>query len=765
MDLSAAVDSTYMVQFTNAGMYVLNKTTGSPVNAVGLWNFWCGVGVVGVNGLPLNDCPSSQPTAPSPIPIDVQIAHTSVYPGGRWVVTTMSPDQTYLWLGISKTNDPLGSWHLWSFQGCQDYKNTPTPYPYMDQPILGVSRNRPGGPGRLVVDMTCWTSNTPPATVGPDDIYDFNLNWLAQGNDVTAPPKTFCAVSGAACNVPSLDVSQPIVEVRPVNHNIGGGGSRGVLLSAVVVPNPSPCTAGKCGTPRLWVYQLALGSTAASDGLNLYNKFTLTGLTVAVEREPEVAQTETSGLQPIMVDELQTDDGDVIENDHNGDNYFATSFTALAPDATMSNGVYTSGDSYYVVFVLNLKNGNFHEFVSPVTGEIASYSNAVIDSDDELWVNYTLFPFSSPPLVNEDEYDYYPLGGPPGYINTYRFVDSTQSGGIVAECTKNPPYCRWGDYNAQVIDGSCDAFNATNLTPKPPECGLVWGTSEYVYTPTNNVSFGSGVPECLATKECQASQAIAFYDDTTTDDTNDIKFVGSSTTESECPNGGACSLSIYPPSGVEPGDVLLVAFAASDAGQYVPTMPSGWQALAFKNQSGSQNFNSYDKDGDKETGWLLTYVYGHLGKNEPSYYTFSERVATGGELTALMLAYRGVGTSDVGSFLAKGNGASASDNLTVTTGKVTAGADEKLVVVFHDGGDECGGADFSGDSTFSSPTPSGLNMMTPLTVSGNVLTGFAAQLSSGSGGTFGKYSSTVSAPACPATFSIPLAWMVLLPSE
>jgi hypothetical protein len=104
-----------------------------------------------------------------------------------------------------------------------------------------------------------------------------------------------------------------------------------------------------------------------------------------------------------LIDELQTDDGDVIDNDHNGRNFFVTSFAALAPDATVSNGVYnvyTSGDSYYVVFVLNLTSGEFNVFEQERLGEIASYSNAVIDSDDELWVNYTLFPFSSPPVVN-----------------------------------------------------------------------------------------------------------------------------------------------------------------------------------------------------------------------------------------------------------------------------------------------------------------------------------------------------------------------------
>lgn len=177
-----------------------------------------------------------------------------------------------------------------------------------------------------------------------------------------------------------------------------------------------------------------------------------------------------------------------------------------------------------------------------------------------------------------------------------------------------------------------------------------------------------------------------------------------------------------------------------------------------------QKFDSYDMYGEKETGWLLTYWYGYLGKNEPNYYTFSESV-NGGELAGLMLAYSGVATPDVASFLAKGNGASDSNNLTVTSGKMTAGADEKLVTVFNDGGDECDVPEWGGDENFSSPTPSGLNVVTPLTTSGDEFEGFAANLWSGSGGTFGQYSSTDTLSGCSATVGIPLAWMVLLPSE
>jgi hypothetical protein len=763
MDLSAAVDPTYMVQFTNAGMYIFDKTTGALADAVGLSAFWCtdkGVGGYLVGGY-LAGCSASGLPA-----TDVQIAHTSIYPGGRWVATTLSKgNPPYLWLGISKTNDPRGGWYLWSFKGCQDFTGS---YPSMDQPILGVSRNEPGGPGRIIVGTRCFDSSY--TYQGPDDIYDFNLNWLAAGNDVSGPAKTFCTDPSASCAIKGLPTSPLLVDLRPVNHSIDYSG-RGVFLSAVYFPNPTSCTAGLCGTPDLYVYQLKLGSQATGDTLEFYNNnfFALTGLTVADARTPLVAQTETTGLLPILLEELETDNGDVIKNSHDGDNYFVTSFAALAPDATMTNGVYTSGDSYYDAFVLDVSSGNFAQFVSLRTGEIASYANAVIDSDDELWVNYTVFPFSSPPVVNVDEYDYYPLSAPPYYIDTYPFVDSTQP---VQQCTTTSPYCactttlannycRWGDYVAQVIDASCDAFN-NSLTP---ECGLVWGTSEYVYTPTSNVSFGSGVPECLANEECQASQVTAMYDDNTTDDTNDIKFVGYSTTESEC-GSSSCSLSIYPPSGVAPGDVLLLAMGAGFAQQSVPTMPSGWHALPFTNQGGAQKFNSYDEYGDEATGWLLTYVYGYLGKNEPSYYTFSESVS-GGEVDGLMLAYRGVATPDVASFLAKGNGATSSTNYTVYTGKMTAVADENLVTIFSQGGDECNLAEISGDNYFSSPTPSGLYVMTPLTTSGDVQDSFAAQLWSGSGGTFGPYKSTDSIPECGGSngVGIPLAWMVLLPSE
>ncbi len=101
-----------------------------------------------------------------------------------------------------------------------------------------------------------------------------------------------------------------------------------------------------------------------------------------------------------------------------------------------------------------------------------------------------------------------------------------------------------------------------------------------------------------------------------------------------------------------------------------------------------------------------------------------------------------------------------------STGSISAGADEKLVTVFSQGGDECNGSEFGGDNYFTAPLPSGLTTVTPLTVSGDVLTGFAAQTWTGSGGTFGPYSSADSMPACGNNvYAIPLAWMVLLPSE
>ena len=238
--------------------------------------------------------------------------------------------------------------------------------------------------------MTCWTSNQQPAQVGPDDIYDFSLSGLANGTAMNAPPKTFCSrVSGSTCSTTSFPSF--LVELRPVNRNIIGAG-RGLILSAVTFSNPQPCTAGTCGTPELYVYSLAAGTNgASSDTLSLVNGnfFTLTGLTVATERAPDVAQTESSGLLPILVDELQTDNGNVVDNTHQCsggtcDEYFVTSFTALAPDATISNGIYTSGDSYYVAFVLDVSRGSFVVLDGESLGDIVSYSNAVIDSERAL---------------------------------------------------------------------------------------------------------------------------------------------------------------------------------------------------------------------------------------------------------------------------------------------------------------------------------------------------------------------------------------------
>ena len=340
-------------------------------------------------------------------------------------------------------------------------------------------------------------------------------------------------------------------------------------------------------------------------------------------------------------------------------------------------------------------------------------------------------------------------------MNTYPLADSTRP--VQLACTTTA--CRWGDYNAQVLDyWSCDALNA-GLTP---ECGLVWETSEYIYTPTSNVSFGNGVPECHANQECQASQIIALYDGDTSSE-NSIMFIGYSSAESECSGTGTCYLSISPPAGVRPGDVLIMAMAAAGAQQNVPNLPNGWNALGFVNQNGSQYVMSSDEYGNQGTGWLLSYVYGTLGSGEPGQYSFGEP-ASGGEIEGLMLAYRGVGTGNEAIFKAKGFGVTGNNNLSVSTGAISGKADQKLVAFFLQGGDECYGSEFGGANNFTAPTPSGLNVMTPLTISGDAFIGFAAQAFTGSGGTFGPHGSTVSAPTCGGvSASIPLAWMVLLP--
>ncbi|HVA68664.1 MAG TPA: hypothetical protein VNF45_05085 [Candidatus Binataceae bacterium] len=230
-----------------------------------------------------------------------------------------------------------------------------------------------------------------------------------------------------------------------------------------------------------------------------------------------------------------------------------------------------------------------------------------------------------------------------------------------------------------------------------------------------------------------------------------------------CPRN-PCTVTFGTPLGAQPGDLFLLALSATDALDYVPSVPQGWTILPFVNQSGSQNFQSSDAAGHREVAWLLAYKYGTLNP-EPAQYSFSENVSltgiNGDEFGGLLLRYVFANTSSL-NYSAWGFG-STTDNQWVDTGTIPAPADQELVVVFKNLADDTNGSEDASGVSFGFPYSTNgdfLTIETPQTITGDFWTGFAGDTYTyGGGGSFGY--STEASPL--STIALPLSWMVLLP--
>jgi hypothetical protein len=103
------------------------------------------------------------------------------------------------------------------------------------------------------------------------------------------------------------------------------------------------------------------------------------------------------------------------------------------------------------------------------------------------------------------------------------------------------------------------------------------------------------------------------------------------------------------------------------------------------------------------------------------------------------------------------------DNQALTVGPVTAPADDELLAVFKDLADDSNGQEDGSGVTFSAISGSpALTAVTGMAIGGDLWTGFAADVWTGGGGTFGSYSTTASPQS---SIALPLGWLVLLPAE
>lgn len=697
----------YLAEFTNNGIYVFKGGAlqqGYPESQL---QFWCSTAFNPGDGT----CSS---TSTTPI-YDTQISYD--WHDARWLVAALwGPSQSHMgeWLfvGASQSASPEGSFNIHAYPACTDFANISG-----DQPTMAYSHAYNGAQGRLVIDVQCFN---PTGTWAGDEIWDIQLNQLLNG--ASAPAAQHFAES--------------VYAMRPVSHL--GAGNAIILSSLEDAPNNPPSEI-LAPTLTLWKLVPSSAGVASDSAPALVASLSSPGPIAGNPAPLFPLECADSSSCLVKLNLLDSDDGAVVNNS-NGDNIFATSFSAAIPNSTTSE---------YNVFAYNLATGAYSSAQEGFAAAQVSYSTATIDDDDELVVNWTQFPNGSPPTtaptsgvdlyqlrpigqLNSDYVNGWPLAGSePPYANT---ANGPCLGGTA---------CRWGDYSANVYDPSCAAVTAGQTS----ECDLFWQVTEYTTNTSSDQTY-------------ENSNVTALYDPVLSggNEGGTISFEGNQNVETECP-GSPCGITFSVPAGTQPGDLVLVALSATDATGYLPSLPSGWTALEFKNQGYSQNFTSYDAYGAKETGWLLAHTYGY---GDSGQYSFAEDVSVvGDEVGGELLVYRGVDTKSL-NFSAWGFGDSGFDSQTVTVGAVTAPAYNELVAVFKNLADDSNGQEDGSGVTFSAISGSpALTAVTGMAIGGDLWTGFAADAWTGGGGTFGSYSTTASPQS---SIALPLGWLVLLPS-
>jgi hypothetical protein len=232
--------------------------------------------------------------------------------------------------------------------------------------------------------------------------------------------------------------------------------------------------------------------------------------------------------------------------------------------------------------------------------------------------------------------------------------------------------------------------------------------------------------------------------------------------ESECPNGTSspCSLTFNVPSGVQTGDVLLIDLDAAGPAAAPSAQQSTWAIL-----NNGQSITASDSCGNQQTEWIYAHVYN--SSSDPSQFTFTVPLqnihtclGTGtGEFGGLLLSYRYV-DQNLTDYTVTSH-AGTVDSTSITIGPVTPAANTRLVGIFRGSADDTSNENTE-SVTFTKPSGSPtLTAKTPLKVTGDTLTLFAADLWTGPNpsGNFGAYTST------DTSTGLLMGWLVQVPSQ
>lgn len=243
-------------------------------------------------------------------------------------------------------------------------------------------------------------------------------------------------------------------------------------------------------------------------------------------------------------------------------------------------------------------------------------------------------------------------------------------------------------------------------------------------------------------------------------------FIGSGQNETECVGGGStCNITVTVPSGVQVGDVMLVAILLAEPAAHPPVLPdSSWMLLPASNISGNPTMiASGGCSGTCGTAWLAAHIF---TSSDSGSYKFSHFVnAVGPEMEALLAAYRGAG-QNLGSYTAYGftqNGFKSSFSTTAVTPPA-----ESTMAAFVSVGGGCDSPESSEAKSEKVGAPTGTPMLTPETS----LTDFVSSWVEADAGvpitgqSYGPYTLTVSPEgSCQDTTANWLAWEAAIPEQ
>jgi hypothetical protein len=706
LDVAADVSGTQNVEMLNQGMFVYDKS-GNQQGSESLYSFWCQH--PGANSKTLPACNLGTNAFPLDLS-DTQVAFD--YFKQKWVASTMAStsdtplptvhDVLFAVSTSASAVDGTGAWERYDIPVCIGVNQV-----FPDQPILGYSS------GWVAIDTTCLAANLSHAT---DSLV------LIPQTAVAAPPQTLTPTiisPPAFASRPARDMSNASGAGNPsypqlILASSGFNATSPPMVSLFGIPNPSPSA---IPSPTF------LGNSPTSWGFP-------GGGNRTIPAAPQVGCTVPSSNCMIDAsDQFKIEQATIQYNPKTLNHYLLTSFTA---------GYQNGAEAIWYIDDLETPGGNWAGQWTGTgnTGWVPTYTT--ITSDDDFDINATATSFTSSAAPFSTWFGWHDF---PQMLGIPETNFATSTGVYTGQSTCPAPITglqRWGDYNSLIWDPS--------LFSSSGEPGLFWSVAELSKGGTDQSTVWTQLDDTLPYFVGPPSQT--------------------SQNESECSGGtgSTCKVTVTAPSGIQVGDVVLVALLLGEPAAHPPGLPdTSWTLLSASNITNNPTMiASGGCSGTCVTAWLAAHIY---TSSDSGTYTFSHFLNSNTELGALLAAYRG-GGQNLANYKAYGftqNGISSS----FSTKAVTPPAESTLAAfVAPDGG--CDSPESAEATSEKTTIQTGAPALTPETSLTNFISSWIVADAGvpNTGQAYGPYTLTESqVGGCQGIGAIWLAWEVAIPEQ